>query len=100
MATILVDFWVVHKLSSMTGQHIATHCTQVFSEYSWPETLISDSGPCYTVEVFTNMMKEYGVNHITNSLHCPQYNGLAQKHVQTVKNMFHKAKQEGKDMFI
>ena len=61
---VIVDytsrFLVVHKLSSMTGQHIATHCKQVFSEYGWPETLISDNGPCFTVEAFTNMMKEYG----------------------------------------
>ena len=63
---------VVHKLSSRTGQHVATHCKQIFLEYSWPETLISDNGACYTVEVFTNLMKEYCVNHITRSPHYPQ----------------------------
>ena len=58
----------------MTGQHVATQCKQIFSEYGWPETLISDNGPCYAAEAFTNMMKEYGVNHITNSPHYPQSN--------------------------
>ena len=29
----------------MTAQHVATHCKQVFSEYGWPETLVSDNGP-------------------------------------------------------
>ena len=38
-------FPVVHKLSSMTGQHVANHCKHVFSEYGGPETLISDNGP-------------------------------------------------------
>ena len=33
------------KLSSMTGQHEATQWKQIFSEYGWPETLISDNGP-------------------------------------------------------
>ena len=83
----------------MTGQHIATHCKQVFSEHGWPETLISDNGPCYTAEAFTNMMKEYGVNHITSSPHYPQSNGLAEKYMLIVKNLFHKAIEEGKDMF-
>ena len=50
---LLVDytsrFPVVHKLSSMRGQHIATQCKLIFSEYGWPETLISDNGPCYTL---------------------------------------------------
>ena len=83
----------------MIGQHIETHCKQVFSEYGWPETLISDNGPCYTAEAFTHMMQEYSVNHITSSPHYQQSNGLAEKYVQIVKNLFHKAKEEGKDMF-
>ena len=39
-------FPVVHKLSSMTGVHVANQCKLVFSGYGWPDTLISDSGPC------------------------------------------------------
>ena len=83
----------------MTAQQVATHCKQICSEYGWTETLISDNEPCYTAEGFTNMMQEYGVNYITSSPHYPQSNGLAEKHVQIVKNLFHKAKEEGKDSF-
>ena len=35
-------FSVMCKLSSMTRQHVATQCKLIFSEYSWPEILISD----------------------------------------------------------
>ena len=49
-----------------------------------------------TAEAFTNMMQEYGVNHITSSPHYPQSNGLAEKYVQIVKNLFHKAKEKEK----
>ena len=92
-------FLVVCKLTSMTGQHVANQCKLIFSEYGWPETLVSDNGPCYTAEVFTNLMKQYNVNHITSSLHYPQPNGLAEKYVQLVKNLFYKAKEKGKDLF-
>ena len=68
----------MHKLTSMTGQHITTQYKVIFSEYGWPETLISDNGPCYASEVFTNLMKEYNVNHITSSPHYPKSNGLAE----------------------
>ena len=80
-------FLVVHKLTSMTGQHITTQCKLIFFEYGWPETLISDNGPCYTTEVFTNLMREYNVNHITDSPHYPQSNGHAKTYVQLVKNL-------------
>ena len=90
-------FPVVCKLTSMTSQHIATQCKLIFSEYGWPETLISDNGPCYTAEVFTNLMREYSINHITSSPHYPQANnGLAEKYVQIVKNMFIRVKKKGK----
>ena len=62
-------FPVVHKLSSMTGQHVAKHCKQVFSEFGWPETLISDNGPCYIVDALTSIMNAYHANHITSLSH-------------------------------
>ena len=92
-------FPVVCKLTLMTGQHIASHFKLICYEYGWPETLVSDNGPCYSSEVFTNLMREYNVNHITSSPHYPQSNGLAEKYVQHVKNLFYKAKEEGKDLF-
>ena len=100
---LLVDytsrFPILCKLTSMTGQHTATQCKLIFSKYGWPETLISNNGPCYTAEVFINLMRESSVNNITSSLHYPKSNGLAEKNVQIVKNLFYKTKEEGKDLF-
>ena len=59
--------------------------------------LSSDNGPCYTSQAFTSVMQALGINHITSSPHYPQSNGLAEKYVQIVKCLFHKAKEEGKD---
>ena len=81
----------------MTGLHVANQCKQVFSEHGWPETLISDNGPCSTSQAFTSVMQSYSVNHITSSLDYPQSNSLAEKYVQIVKSLFYKANEEGKD---
>ena len=91
-------FLIVRKLKSMSAQHIAEHFKSIFSEYGWPDTLVSDNGPCYAAETFTNLMKEYAVNHITSSPHYPQSNGLVEKFIQIVKILFYKAKEEGTDI--
>ena len=82
---------------------LTTYCKPIqadfFSEYGWPETLISDNGPCYAVDAFTSIMNAYHVNYITSSPHYPQSNGLAEKYVQIVKRLIYKAKEEEKNLF-
>ena len=92
-------FPVVHKqLTSTTAHQVASQMKLIFSEYSWPETIVSDNGPYYSAETFTKLMTDYSVNHITSSPHYPQLNGLTEKYLQIVKNLFYKAHQEGKDL--
>ena len=83
----------------MTSQHVIKHFKLIFSEYGWLDTLVSDNGPCYVSDAFTKIMQEYNVNHITSSPHYPQSNGLAEKFVQIVKNLFHKPREEGTVIF-
>ena len=91
-------FPIVRRLKSMSAQSVTEHFKSIFSEYGWPDTLVSDNGPCYTAEMFTNLMKEYAVNHIMSSPHYPQSNGLVEKFVQIIKNLFYKANKEGVDI--
>ena len=89
---------MMRKLKLMTAQHITDHIKQIFAEYGRPDALVSDNRPCYASKTFKLLMKEYQVNHITSSPHYPQSNGLAEKYVQIIKNLFHKAKEEGQDL--
>ena len=80
------------------AQQVASQMKLIFSEYSCPETIVSDNSPCYSAETFTKLMTDYSVNHITSSANYPQSNGLAEKYVQVVKNLFYKAEEEGTDL--
>ena len=92
-------FPIVCKLTSTMAQQVASHMKLIISEYGWPETIISDNGPCYSAEAFTKLMTDYRVNHITSSPHYPQSNSLAEKYVQIVNNLFYKAIEEGTDLY-
>ena len=46
---------------------------------------------------FKQLMMDMSVNHITSSSHYFQSNGLVEKYVQIVKNLFIKAYEEGND---
>ena len=83
----------------MSAQHVINHFKLIFSEYGWPDTLVSDNGPWYASEAFAKIMQEYNVNHITSLPHYPQSNGLAEKFVQILKNLFHRAREEGADQY-
>ena len=102
LCLLLVDytshFPIMRKLKSMTAQHIADHIKQIFAKYGWPNALVSDNGPCCASKIFKGLMKEYQVNHITSSPCYLQSNSLAEKYVQIIKNLFHKAKEEGQDL--
>ena len=69
----------------MTAKHVARHFSEVSSEYGWPDTLLTDNGPCYASHEFKQLMLDMSDNHITSSAHYPQSNGLAEKYVQIVK---------------
>ena len=80
-------------------QQVASQMKPIFSEYGWPETIVSDNSPCYSAETSTKLMTDYSVNHIKSSPHYMQSNDLAEKCVQIVKNLFYKAQEEGTDLY-
>ena len=49
--------------------------------------LVTDNGPQYTADEFAKFARTYNFFHITSSPYFPQSNGLAERAVQTVKNI-------------
>ena len=61
---------------------------------------MSDNGPEFANWEFRNFAKEYDFRHITSSPRNPQSNGMAERAVQTIKNLFRKAQDDHKDPYI
>ena len=63
----------------------------IFCRYGIPELLISDNRPQYAANKFKEFALKYNFQHITSSLHFPQSNGLAERTVQTLKQLLSKS---------
>ena len=61
--------------------HVTSHMQVFFPEYGWPDTLVSDSGQCYTAIEFRQVKDDMCVHNITSSPHYHQSNGLVERYV-------------------
>ena len=83
-----------------TSKHIVTHCKSQFSRHGIPDKLITDNGPQFSSAVFKQFAQDYGFQHLTSSPHYPQSNGMAEKAVQTTKNLIKKAILSKRDPYL
>lgn len=65
------------------------------ARYGIMDTLIIDNGPQFASEELRLFTESYGINHITSSPLHQQANGLAEKAVQTVKQIISKCHKTG-----
>ncbi|XP_043236528.1 uncharacterized protein K02A2.6-like [Amphibalanus amphitrite] len=91
---IIVDhyskFPFVYELTSTTSTQVIKVMMQLFAEHGSPSTVYSDNGPQYSSKEFRTFSEMFGFKHVTSSPHHPQSNGIAERHVKTVKSLLQK----------
>ena len=86
----------VIKVDSKCAETTVEVMKAIFARNGIPTTVVADNVP-FNSRCFKEFAKEWHFNLTTSSLHFPQSNGLAERNVQTVKNLFKKAKESGHD---
>ena len=88
---IVIDYFSrypeVIKLKGTTSGRVIEALKAVFSRHGIPETVVSDNGPQYSSQEFTDFARQYDFCHLTSSPLYPQSNGQAERGVQTVKGL-------------
>ena len=56
--------------------------------------------PQYSPQEFRELSRKYNFEHVTSSLYHPKSNGLAEKYVQVVKQIFEKARLDRQDPLL
>lgn len=101
---ITVDYYSkfieVNRLTDGKATTVINILKQHFARLGIPEIFMSDNGPEFANWEFRNFAKEYDFRHITSSPRYPQSNGMAERAVQTIKNLFRKAQDDHKDPYI
>ena len=89
-------FFEVDELTTTTSYAVIRKLSAHFARHGIPETLISDNGPQFTSAEFAAFAAEWDFRHVTSSPAYPQSNGLAEKTVQTIKNIMTRSKADGR----
>ena len=63
-----------------------------------PKEFVSDNGPQYSSKEFKQFTDEWGIKHNPSSPLFPKSNGLAERNIQTIKNLIKKCTETGNDI--
>ncbi|CAB3239859.1 unnamed protein product [Arctia plantaginis] len=92
---ILVDGhskWIeVIHMTTTTASNTINKLKEIFSRFGLPKKLVSDNGPPFTSNEFTDFLKKNGIKHVTSAPYHPSSNGEAENAVRTVKRALKKA---------
>lgn len=82
-------------MRSTTAEKTIEKLGEKFSRFSFPEQLVSDNGPQFISQEFGRFLEANGVQHIRSATYHPSTNGLAERFVQSMKNILKASQGEG-----
>ncbi|XP_028168447.1 uncharacterized protein K02A2.6-like, partial [Ostrinia furnacalis] len=85
-------------LKSQSSYEVIEQLKKWFAVHGVPEELQTDNGTQYMSTEFRTFQKQWRFNHVTSSPHHHQGNGLAEKAVQTAKNILRKCSIDNSDI--
>lgn len=91
-------FLDLQQLKGQSSYEIIEQLKRWFSVHGVPEELQTDNGTQYMSREFKIFQKEWIFNHVTSSPHHHQGNGLAERAVQTAKNILRKCSIDKSDV--
>ena len=98
---IMADYYSgypeVAPLPSLTSTAVMNVMKAVFGRHGVPFEVFSDNGAQFSAEEFQRFAEQWEFKHSTSSPTYARSNGLAERTVQTVKNMLKKAKVSKQD---
>ena len=80
----------VKRLKRETSTAVIKALISFFRLIGMPQHLLSDGGPCYASDEFTDFCLTYHIKHLRSSPGHPRSNGLSESHVSSAKYLLRK----------
>jgi len=90
----------LERLRDTTATCVIKSIKENIARYGIMETLMTDNGPQFSCEEFRQFARTYKFEHTTSSPEYQQSNGLAERAVQSMKQMMKKCLRDGEDMYL
>ena len=88
--------WIeVVTMNNPTAKSTIDALSSLFARYGLCQIIVSDNGTQFTGTEFNEFYSRNGIKHITNPPGHPQYNGQAERYVDTVKSALKKRLHNG-----
>ncbi|KAL1462012.1 hypothetical protein MTO96_043276, partial [Rhipicephalus appendiculatus] len=84
-------FFELEQLKRTTTKDIALVLEPIFARFGVPRTIRTDNGPQFTSTEFKELVQRWGATHTTSSPYYVQSNGMAERAVQTAKQLLRKS---------
>ena len=98
---IIIDYYskfpFVRKLHNLTAKAVINEIKMMFAKNGIPKTLQCDNGTQFTSTEFRQLEKQYDLEIVTSSPHCPRGHAFVERQIQTVKKTILKCKKTGED---
>jgi transposase InsO family protein len=101
---LVVDYYSnyveISLMPNSTSATIITHLKSIFARHGIPKIFISDNGTQYVSQLFKEFVSKWDICHVTSSPYHPKSNGLAERSVQTVKQLLVKCQESNDDPYL
>lgn len=84
-------FFELEQLKRTTTKDTALVLEPIFARFGVPRTIRTDNGPQFTSTEFKELVNRWGASHTTSSPYYAQSNGMAERAVQTAKQLLKKS---------
>lgn len=101
---IVVDYFSkypeVVQCNNTAAASVIMNLKSIFARHGIPNVLVSDNGPPMNSHEFKRFMKDWQIEHVTSSPYLSRSNGLVERSIATIKNIFKKCKVDNTDPYI